>query len=80
MPHEVRQQNQDLRLKKKKKKYQLSLFPNDRSLDLSGYVPMTVTPSPPQDRPSYVYDLYAVSVSIKSSFQIVGTSDLPRSF
>ncbi|KAI7888229.1 uncharacterized protein EV154DRAFT_448216 [Mucor mucedo] len=32
-----------------------------RSLDLSGYVPMTVTPSPPQDRPSYVYDLYAVS-------------------
>ncbi|GAN06886.1 cysteine proteinase [Mucor ambiguus] len=32
-----------------------------RGLDLSGYVPMSMTPSPPQDRPSFVYDLYAVS-------------------
>ncbi|KAL9545985.1 hypothetical protein MBANPS3_006878 [Mucor bainieri] len=32
-----------------------------RGLDLSGYVPMAMTPSPPQDRPSFVYDLYAVS-------------------
>lgn len=32
-----------------------------RSLDLSGYVPMTSTPSPPQDRPSFKYDLFAVS-------------------
>ncbi|KAI8639614.1 hypothetical protein BD408DRAFT_434945 [Parasitella parasitica] len=32
-----------------------------RSLDLSGYVPMSMTPSPPQDRPSFIYDLYAVS-------------------
>ncbi|GAA5806256.1 hypothetical protein HPULCUR_011787 [Helicostylum pulchrum] len=32
-----------------------------RSLDLSGYVPMSITPSPPQDRPSFIYDLYAVS-------------------
>lgn len=33
-----------------------------RNLDLSGYVPMSMTPSPPQDRPSFIYDLYAVSV------------------
>ncbi|KAL7321944.1 ubiquitin-specific protease doa4 [Mucor circinelloides] len=32
-----------------------------RGLDLSGYVPMSMTPSPPQDRPLFVYDLYAVS-------------------
>ncbi|KAK4521597.1 uncharacterized protein ATC70_004126 [Mucor velutinosus] len=32
-----------------------------RGLDLSGYVPTSMTPSPPQDRPSFVYDLYAVS-------------------
>ncbi|KAI9480364.1 MAG: hypothetical protein EXX96DRAFT_562325 [Benjaminiella poitrasii] len=32
-----------------------------RSLDLSDYVPMSMTPSPPQDRPSFIYDLYAVS-------------------
>ena len=43
------------------------LFPI-RSLDLSAYVPMSATPSPPQDRPSFVYDLFAVSVSTKSSF------------
>lgn len=34
----------------------------NRNLDLSGYVPMSMTPSPPQDRPSFIYDLYAVSV------------------
>lgn len=39
-----------------------------RSLDLSGYVPMSITPSPPQDRPSFIYDLYAVSVSRRSKF------------
>ncbi|KAI8095706.1 hypothetical protein BDF21DRAFT_353504 [Thamnidium elegans] len=32
-----------------------------RSLDLSGYVPMSITPSPPQDRPSFIYNLFAVS-------------------
>ncbi|KAI7897645.1 uncharacterized protein BX663DRAFT_527436 [Cokeromyces recurvatus] len=32
-----------------------------RSLDLSDYIPTSMTPAPSQDRPSYIYDLYAVS-------------------
>jgi hypothetical protein len=40
----------------------LKLNSHNRGLDLSGYVPSSMIPSPPQDRPSFIYDLYAVSV------------------